>query len=70
MTSTKEAILEQNLEQLELMARALASLRREHLPSQPRTFAILAEGPLEELRRLQLEIEQLSAELATTPAVP
>lgn len=65
MTSTKETILEQTVEQLELMIKALASLRREHLPSQPRTFAILAEGPLEEIRRLQLEIEQLSAEIAT-----
>ncbi len=68
MTSTKEAILEQTLEQLELMSRALASLRREHLPSQPKTFAILAEGPLEEIRRLQLELEHLSAEIATSPA--
>ena len=52
MTSTKEAILDQTVEQLELMSKALASLRREHLPSQPRTFAILAQGPLEEIRRL------------------
>jgi hypothetical protein len=64
----KEAILEQSLEQLELMSKALASLRREHLPTQPRTFAILAEGPLEEIRRLQSEIEQLTAEITTAPA--
>ena len=61
----KEAILTQTVEQLENMNAALADLRREHLPSQPRTFAILAEGPLEEMRRLQLEIEQLTTELAT-----
>jgi hypothetical protein len=67
MTSTKEAILEQTVEQLELMTKALASLRREHLPSRAKTFAILAEGPLEEIRRLQLEIEQLTAEFATAP---
>ncbi len=64
----KEAILEQTVEQLESMAKALATLRREHLPSQPKTFAIFAEGPLEEIRRLQLEIERLATELATTPA--
>lgn len=40
----------QEEEQLELMSQALAALRREHLPSQPRTFATLAEGPLEEMR--------------------
>ena len=68
MTSAKEAILEQTVEQLELMTKALAALRREHLPAQPRTFAILAEGPLEEIRRLQLEIEQLSAEIAAAPS--
>ena len=68
MTGTKEAILDQTVEQLELMTKALASLRREHLPNQPKTFAILAEGPLEEIRRLQLEIEQLSAEIATASA--
>jgi hypothetical protein len=64
----KEAILDQSLEQLELISKALAALRREHLPSQPRTFAILAEGPLEEIRRLQSEIERLTAEITTAPA--
>ena len=64
----KEAILTQTVDQLENMNAALAALRREHLPGQPRTFAILAEGPLEEIRRLQTEIEQLTTELATAPA--
>jgi len=64
--NSKEAILAQTVEQLEQMSHALAALRREHLPTQPRTFAILAEGPLEEIRRLQLEIEQLSSEIATS----
>ena len=62
----KVAILEQTLEQLELMTTALAELRREHLPRQPKTFAILAEGPLEMIRRLQIEIDQLAAEIAAT----
>ena len=56
-----EAILAQTVEQLEKMNEALVGLRREHLPNQPRKFAILAEGPLEEIRRLQQEIEQLTA---------
>ncbi len=66
--TNKEAILDQTVEQLELMSNALAALRREHLPSQPKTFAILAEGPLEEIRRLQSEIEQLTAAIASAPA--
>ncbi len=65
-----EAILDQTVEQSELMTNALAALRREHLPSQPKTFAILAEGPLEEIRRLQAEIEQLTAKIAAAPATP
>ncbi|HXP59855.1 MAG TPA: hypothetical protein VN829_05140 [Dongiaceae bacterium] len=59
-----EAILTQTVEQLERMNEALAALRRELLPGQPRKLAILAEGPLEDMRRLQGEIEQLTAEIA------
>ena len=66
--TNKEAILAQTVEQLERMNEALGALRREHLPAQPRTFAILAEGPLEEIRRLQSEIEQLTTEFATAPS--
>ena len=52
------------MEQLERMNEALAALRRELLPGQPKKFAILAEGPLEDMRRLQSELEQLTAEIA------
>ena len=41
------------------------ALRRELLPGQPKKFAILAEGPLEEIRRLQIEVEQLTTKIAT-----
>ena len=54
-----EAILTQTVEQLEHLNEALVALRREFLPGQPRKFAILAEGPLEDMRRLQAEITQL-----------
>jgi hypothetical protein len=63
--SNKEAILVQTVEQLVRMSEALLALRREHLPAQPKTFAILAEGPLEEIRRLHSQIDQLAAEMAT-----
>lgn len=60
-----EAILAQTVEQLEHMNEALGALRRELLPGQPKKFAILAEGPLEEIRRLQREVESLTAQIAT-----
>jgi len=60
-----EAVLTQTVEQLEHMNEALSALRRELLPGQPKKFAILAEGPLEEIRRLQTEVEQLTAQIAT-----
>lgn len=60
-----EAILTQTVEELEHMTEALSSLRRELLPGQPKKFAILAEGPLEEIRRLQIEVEQLTTQIAT-----
>ena len=61
-----EAILTQTAEQLEHMNEALAALRRELLPAQPKKFAILAEGPLEDMRRLQMETARLAAEIAAS----
>jgi hypothetical protein len=60
------AILNQTVEQLERMNEALVAMRRELLPGQPKKFAILAEGPLEDMRRLQREIERLTAEVAAS----
>jgi hypothetical protein len=60
----KAVVLAQTVEQLELMNATLGALRRECLPGSPRKFAILPEGSLEEIRRLQAEIQQLTAELA------
>jgi hypothetical protein len=63
-----EAILAQTVEQLERMNQALGDLRRELLPGQPKKFAILAEGPLEDMRRLHAELEQLTAEISARSA--
>jgi hypothetical protein len=49
---------------LELMNQALCHLRTEVLPKNPKLFALMAEGPLEEMRRLQAEIEQLTDAVA------
>ena len=56
--------LAQTIEMLELMNQALRHLRTEVLPKNPRMFALMAEGPLEEMRRLQTEIEQLTSQVA------
>ncbi|HEU0008615.1 MAG TPA: hypothetical protein VFT34_02250 [Verrucomicrobiae bacterium] len=58
--------LAQTIEMLELMNDALRHLRTEVLPRNPRMFVLMAEGPLEEMRRLQAQIEQLTGELAAS----
>ena len=55
MTNNEE--LSQSMEQLERMYRALATLRRDVYPLNPLQFALLAEGPEEEIRRLQEAID-------------
>ena len=67
MSQTTER-LAQSIEMLELMNDALRHLRTEVLPKNPRMFALLAEGPLEEMRRLQTEIERLTGDMAAAPA--
>jgi len=58
--------LAQTIEMLELMNQVLRHLRTEVLPKNPRMFALMAEGPLEEMRRLQTQIEQLTGELGAS----
>jgi hypothetical protein len=58
--------LAQTIEMLELMNDALRHLRTDVLPRNPRMFVLMAEGPLEEMRRLQAQIEQLTGELAAS----
>ena len=55
---TNDAELSQTMEQLERMYRALAALRRDVFPVSPRQFALLAEGPEEEILRFQQAIDQ------------
>ena len=67
---TNDIELRQALEQMERMYRALAALRRDVYPINPRQFAFLAEGPQDELERLQEQIDAYTgrAELAELPA--
>ena len=68
---TNDADLRQAMEQMERMYRALAALRRDVYPVNPRQFALLAEGPQDELDRFQKQIDAYTgrcelAELQTT----
>lgn len=50
--------LEQAVEQMGRMQRILDSFRTDMLPKNPRNFAAFAEGPLDEIRKLQVEISE------------
>ena len=51
-----EAQLKQAVEQIQNLGHALDSLRLEVLAKNPRNSAILAEGPVDEIRKLQTAI--------------
>lgn len=63
------AQLQQALDQMGRMQRILESYRTDILPQNPRNFAVLAEGPLDEIRRLQQQISEYLSRLEQTPAV-
>ena len=65
---TTEAQLQQAIEQIEGLCRALDSLRRDILPKNPRNFAIMAEGPVDEIRKLQSDIDAYINRLETEDA--
>jgi hypothetical protein len=52
-----EAQLQQAIEQIQRLYRALDSLRGDILPKNPKNFAIMAEGPVDEIRKLQADID-------------
>jgi len=62
--------LYQAIEQMARMQRILDSYRNEILTKNPRNFALLAEGPLEQLRQLQQQIDEYiqRLEASGTPA--
>lgn len=55
MIETAEQLY-QAIEQMGRMQRILESYRNEILTQNPRNFAMLAEGPLEQLRQLQQQV--------------
>ena len=54
---TNEAQLRQAVEQIQALCRAIDSLRADIFPKNPRNFAIIAEGPVDEIRKLQADID-------------
>jgi len=62
MIST-QAEFQQTLDQMQRIYDALQDLRRTVLPLNPRNFAILSEGPLDQIRRLQEELEEYRCSL-------
>ena len=69
MIETTEQLY-QAIEQMGRMQRILESYRNEILTRNPRNFALLAEGPLEQLRQLQKQIDEYlqNLEASATPA--
>ena len=61
--------LEQAIEQMGRMQRILESYRTRILPKNPRNFAVFAEGPLDEIRKLQVEIDEYLSKLGPVAAV-
>jgi hypothetical protein len=62
------AQLKQAIDQLGRMHRILDSYRADILPKNPRNFAAFAEGPLDEIRKLQEEISEYLSRLQQAPA--
>ena len=60
--------LEQAIEQMGRMQRILESYQADILPRNPRNFAVFAEGPLDELRKLQAEIDEYLSKLGPVAA--
>ena len=52
-----EAQLQQAIEQIQGLCRAIDRLRADIFPKNPKNFAIMAEGPVDEIRKLQADID-------------
>jgi hypothetical protein len=63
-----EAQLQQALEQIENLCRAIQALRADLFLKNPRNFAILAEGPMDEIRKLQTLVEDYITRLEAVGA--
>ena len=67
MIETPEQVY-QAVEQMGRMQRILESYRDEILSQNPRNFALLVEGPLEQIRQLQAQLDGYFRRLQTAAA--
>jgi len=65
MIKTVEQVA-QAIERMGRMQKILESYRIEILPKKPRNFALLVAGPLEQLRQLQMQLEEYFHHLQST----
>jgi hypothetical protein len=65
-TIKNEAQLQQAIEQIQVLCQAIESLRMDIFPKNPRNFAIMAEGPVDEIRKLQADIDAYLQHLEAT----
>jgi len=65
MIKTVEQVA-QAIERMGRMQKILESYRIEILPKNPRNFALLVAGPLEQLRQLQMQLEEYFHHLQST----
>jgi antitoxin component HigA of HigAB toxin-antitoxin module len=61
-----EEQLQQAIEQIQTLCRAIESLWMDILPKNPKNFAIMAEGPVDEIRKLQSDIDAYIQHLEAT----
>lgn len=61
-----QAQLQQAIEQIQNLCRAIDSLRTDIFPKNPKNFAIMAEGPVDEMRKLQADIDDYIQHLETS----
>jgi hypothetical protein len=63
-----EGQLRQALEQIQNLCAAVDSLRADVFAKNSRNFAVLAEGPLEQIRQLQRQVDEYVHFLEGAPA--
>jgi hypothetical protein len=62
-----ESHLRQAIQQMENLCQAVNSLRAELFGKNPRNFAVMAEGPLEQIHQLQAQVDEYVRHLEEVP---
>lgn len=59
--NTTDAAVQQSIDQIARMSRVLSSLCEDVLPHNRQMFAVMAEGPLDEMQKLVRQVEEYLA---------